>query len=55
MNFSTVGLIVLEVVYGKKIIDTMGKDLLSWNIEEMHFYDEAFVKFWLVDMFHFRA
>jgi len=53
--FSKVGRIVVEIAYGKKILETTGEDLLSWNKQLMHLTEEAFVRFWLVDMLNFRA
>ena len=49
------GRIVIEVAYGKKILEAMGEDLLSWNAEEVKLFDDNFFKFWLVDVFNFRA
>ncbi|KIM28407.1 hypothetical protein M408DRAFT_23788 [Serendipita vermifera MAFF 305830] len=31
----------------------MGNDLASWNLEEMHYFNEAFLNFWLVDILNF--
>jgi hypothetical protein len=50
----TVGRCVVEVAYGEKMLSMLGDELLSWNGEEMHLYEENFVKFWFVDMFHSR-
>jgi hypothetical protein len=49
-----VGRIVVEVAYGTKMLSMVGHELLSWNSEEMHLYEENVVKFWFVDIFHFR-
>ena len=49
------GRIVIEVAYGKRILEAIGEDLLSWNSEQMHLLDEGFFRFWPVDMFNFRA
>jgi len=49
-----VGRIVVEVAYGTKMLSMVGDELLSWNSEEMHLYEENVVKFWFVDIFHFR-
>jgi len=54
-SFRKVDCIVVEVAYGKKVLEVIGEDLLSWNNEEMHLFDEAFLKFWFVDVFNFRA
>ena len=51
----TVGRGVVEVAYGEKILGLIGDELLSWNSEQMHLYEENFVKFWLVDIFNFRS
>jgi len=53
--FSKAGRIVAEVAYGKKILETMGRDLLSWNSQLLDLVNEAIVRFWFVDMFNFRA
>jgi hypothetical protein len=45
---------ITEVAYGEKILDLIGDELLSWNGEAMHLYEESF-KFWLVDIFNFRS
>jgi hypothetical protein len=49
-----VGRIVVEVTYGTKMLSIVGDELLSWNSEEMHLYEDNIVKFWFVDIFHFR-
>jgi len=54
-RFSQVARLVIQVAYGKKILETMGKDLLSWNSQLIHLFEGAFVRFWLVDIFNFRA
>jgi hypothetical protein len=55
LNFSrAVGLGVVQVAYGEKILSMLGDELLSWNGEEMHLYEDSFVKFWFVDIFNFR-
>jgi hypothetical protein len=51
----TVGRSVVEVAYGEKILGMIGDELLSWNSEEMHLYEDNFVKFWFVDIFNFRS
>jgi hypothetical protein len=51
----TVGRGIVEVAYGEKILGLIGDELLSWNDEAMHLYEENFVKFWLVDIFNFRS
>ena len=54
-RFSHVGRVVAEVAYGKRILETIGEDLYSWNIQLLHLIDEALVRFWFVDVFNFRA
>jgi hypothetical protein len=49
-----VGRGVVEVAYGEKILSMLGEELLSWNGEQMHLYEESFVKFWFVDIFNYR-
>lgn len=51
----TVGRGVVEVAYGEKILGMIGDELLSWNSEEMHLFEENCVKFWFVDIFNFRS
>ena len=36
----TVGRSVVEVAYGEKILGMIGDELLSWNSEEMHLFEE---------------
>jgi len=33
----------------------MGEELVGWNLEQMHYVNLAFAKFWPVDILHFRA
>jgi hypothetical protein len=46
---------ITEVAYGENILNLIGDELLSWNGEAMHLYEESFFKFWLVDIFNFRS
>jgi hypothetical protein len=56
MDFSrALGRGIIEVAYGEKILNLIGDELLSWNGEAMHLYEESFFKFWLVDIFNFRS
>jgi hypothetical protein len=56
INFSrTLGLGIVEVAYGEKMLNLIGDELLSWNGESMHLYEENFVKLWFVDIFNFRT
>ncbi|KIM28311.1 hypothetical protein M408DRAFT_329417 [Serendipita vermifera MAFF 305830] len=48
-----VGKIVIEVGYGAKLPTTMSKEISSWNLEVMELVNDAFYKFWPVDVFHF--
>ncbi|KIM28309.1 hypothetical protein M408DRAFT_23713 [Serendipita vermifera MAFF 305830] len=47
------GKIVIEVTYGNNLPAVMNKELSSWNLEAMDLLDDAFFKFWPVDVFHF--
>ena len=46
---------MVEIAYGKRILKTIGEDLVSWNSELLHMINDAFFRFWLVDIFHFRT
>jgi hypothetical protein len=45
---------VIEITYGGKIWDEMGKDLIHWNTVALEHANEAFSTFWFVDIFHSR-
>ena len=44
---------VVEVTYGKKVLAEMTEELLSWNLEVMELASSTFLKFYLVNVFHF--
>ncbi|KIM28405.1 hypothetical protein M408DRAFT_23786 [Serendipita vermifera MAFF 305830] len=48
-----IGRLVTTVTYGEEMWKTMGDDLAKWNLEEMHYVNEAFFNFWPVDIFTF--
>ncbi|KIM28408.1 hypothetical protein M408DRAFT_23789 [Serendipita vermifera MAFF 305830] len=48
-----VGRLVTTVAYGEEMWRTMGDDLANWNLEEMHYVNEAFFNFWPVDVLNF--
>jgi hypothetical protein len=50
---SAVGRLVTTVAYGEEMWKTMGEDLNAWNVETMHYINEAFFNFWPVDVFNF--
>ena len=41
------------VAYGEEMWKTTGEDLNAWNVETMHYINEAFFNFWPVDVFNF--
>jgi hypothetical protein len=47
------GRLVLDVTYGTEITNSLGDELASWNLEAMKLINDAFFKFWFVDIFHF--
>jgi len=51
--YSTVGDIVIELTYGKKVRVALGKDFSTWNLEAVDLINDAFLKFWFVDIFKF--
>ena len=56
MNLSrALGRGIVEVAYGEKMLNLIGDELLSWNGEAMHLFEENFLKLWLVDIFNFRS
>jgi hypothetical protein len=47
------GRLMLEVAYGTEITNDIGDELVSWNIEAMKLVNDAFLEFWIVDIFPF--
>jgi hypothetical protein len=47
------GRLMLEVAYGTEITKAIGHDLVSWTIEAMKLVNDAFLGFWIVDIFPF--
>jgi hypothetical protein len=50
---SAVGRLVTTIAYGEEMWKTMGEELNAWNVETMHYINEAFFNFWPVDVFNF--
>ncbi|KIM28319.1 hypothetical protein M408DRAFT_69838 [Serendipita vermifera MAFF 305830] len=47
------GRVVIKVAYGNKLPATTGEELSSWNREVAELINDAFFRFWPVDVFHF--
>jgi hypothetical protein len=47
------GRIAIQIAYGERIWNALGKDLVSLNKEAVGFISDNLNRFWLVDIFHF--